>query len=136
MDITRRQFVIGTAACACGLSGACAAVNPAREYAAASDRSLPVPEELEKVGSEVKVKLPSSSEPILVWRSEDGLHAVSIRCTHRGSEVHWNAKDETLDCPSHGSRYAPDGTVIHGPAPLPLHAYRVEQQGGRLRISG
>jgi len=136
MDLTRRQFVIGAAACACGLTGACAATNPAKEYQASADQTLPMPPELEKVGGEVKVNMATAPEPILVWRTEDGLRAVSIQCTHKGSEVHWNNKDKTLDCPSHGSRYVSNGTPVHGPAVKPLHPYKVEVQGDLLRISG
>jgi Rieske Fe-S protein len=44
------------------------------------------------------------------------LHVVSPTCTHMGCDVAWNVLECTWDCPCHGSRYAPDGQVIHGPA--------------------
>ena len=44
------------------------------------------------------------------------LHAVSPVCTHIGCIVHWNHAEKTWDCPCHGSRYDPDGKVLHGPA--------------------
>jgi glycine/D-amino acid oxidase-like deaminating enzyme/nitrite reductase/ring-hydroxylating ferredoxin subunit len=44
------------------------------------------------------------------------LHTVSPTCTHMGCDVAWNVLERTWDCPCHGSRYAPDGQVIHGPA--------------------
>ncbi len=51
------------------------------------------------------------------YRDQDGrLHAVSAACTHMGCLVGWNENDRTWDCPCHGSRFALDGTVIHGPA--------------------
>ena len=51
------------------------------------------------------------------YRSEDGtLVAVSTRCTHLGCQVNWNAAERSWDCPCHGSRFAPDGRVLHGPA--------------------
>jgi glycine/D-amino acid oxidase-like deaminating enzyme/nitrite reductase/ring-hydroxylating ferredoxin subunit len=56
-----------------------------------------------------------------VYRDETGaLTAVSARCTHLGCIVNWNAGERSWDCPCHGSRFAPDGMVIEGPAVDPL----------------
>jgi glycine/D-amino acid oxidase-like deaminating enzyme/nitrite reductase/ring-hydroxylating ferredoxin subunit len=52
-----------------------------------------------------------------ISRDRDGtLHEVSARCTHLGCIVAWNQAESTWDCPCHGSRFRPDGTVIEGPA--------------------
>jgi glycine/D-amino acid oxidase-like deaminating enzyme/nitrite reductase/ring-hydroxylating ferredoxin subunit len=56
-----------------------------------------------------------------VYRDRDGkLHAVSLRCTHLGCLLRFNGAEQTWDCPCHGSRFAPDGTVLEGPAVDPL----------------
>jgi len=57
-----------------------------------------------------------------VYRCEGELRAVSAVCTHMGCLVGWNPVDRSWDCPCHGSRFADDGRVIHGPATEPLAA--------------
>jgi Rieske Fe-S protein len=68
----------------------------------------------------------SREEKIAAWRDDDGtLHALSASCTHKGCTVTWNNADRTWDCPCHGSIFAADGSVVHGPARTPLAAARI-----------
>ena len=56
-----------------------------------------------------------------VYRDDAGTaHGVSLRCTHLGCLVHFNAAERSWDCPCHGSRFDVDGSVIAGPATRPL----------------
>jgi glycine/D-amino acid oxidase-like deaminating enzyme/nitrite reductase/ring-hydroxylating ferredoxin subunit len=55
------------------------------------------------------------------FRDEGGaLHGVSLRCTHLGCLVRFNAAERSWDCPCHGSRFDVDGSVLEGPATRPL----------------
>ncbi|MCV7169047.1 FAD-dependent oxidoreductase [Mycobacterium manitobense] len=49
-------------------------------------------------------------------------HRVSPVCPHLGGIVNWNDADEAWECPLHGSRFAPDGTLLEGPATRGLTA--------------
>ncbi len=61
------------------------------------------------------------AEQRAVYRDDSGaVHALSARCTHLGCIVHFNDAERAWECPCHGSRFAPDGTVIQGPANEPL----------------
>jgi glycine/D-amino acid oxidase-like deaminating enzyme/nitrite reductase/ring-hydroxylating ferredoxin subunit len=60
-------------------------------------------------------------QKVAAFRDEDGvLHAVSPVCTHLGCQLNWNSGDRSWDCPCHGSRFSPDGEILHGPAVRPL----------------
>ena len=67
---------------------------------------------------------------LAVCRDQQGaLHSCSAICTHLGCDVAWNHAEQTWDCPCHGSRFSPEGTVINGPAvtdlswrPIPMSA--------------
>jgi glycine/D-amino acid oxidase-like deaminating enzyme/nitrite reductase/ring-hydroxylating ferredoxin subunit len=87
-----------------------------------SDRMRgPEAESLEEIapgeGKWVKV----GGDLVAAFRDDDGtLTAVSPTCTHLGCRVMFNRAERSWDCPCHGSRFAPDGTVLQGPAVKPL----------------
>jgi Rieske Fe-S protein len=71
-------------------------------------------------GAIVKV----AGESLAAYLDPDGtLMAVSPVCTHMKCKVHWNSVEKSWDCPCHGSRFAPDGSVIEGPATAPLERH-------------
>ena len=56
-----------------------------------------------------------------VYRDDAGTaHGVSLRCTHLGCLLHFNAAERSWDCPCHGSRFDIDGSVLAGPATVAL----------------
>lgn len=65
--------------------------------------------------------LQRGASKVAVYRQSDGtLVERSAFCTHLGCVVQWNSFERSWDCPCHGSRFAPDGTVLNGPAITPL----------------
>jgi len=68
-----------------------------------------------------------NGQKVAAYKGRDGqLHTLSPICTHLGCEVGWNNADQTWDCPCHGSRFAMDGSVLHGPATKPLEIIETE----------
>jgi glycine/D-amino acid oxidase-like deaminating enzyme/nitrite reductase/ring-hydroxylating ferredoxin subunit len=72
----------------------------------------------------------AEGESFAAYRTPEGeLYAVSNVCPHMGCKVHWNSVETSWDCPCHGSRFRPDGTVIEGPALSPLKRKHVPELG-------
>ena len=56
-----------------------------------------------------------------VWESTVGLIKGRFvnkekRCSHMGCALNWNEKENSWDCPCHGSRYSKEGKLIDNPA--------------------
>jgi glycine/D-amino acid oxidase-like deaminating enzyme/nitrite reductase/ring-hydroxylating ferredoxin subunit len=70
-------------------------------------------------------------EKVAAYRDDAGeLIAVSPRCTHLGCQVNWNSAERSWDCPCHGSRFAPNGRVLEGPAVHALERKPIERSQG------
>lgn len=62
--------------------------------------------------------------PVAVCKVDGEVHRRSAVCPHLGGVVSWNDAERSWDCPLHGSRFAPDGAVLEGPATHGLAAAR------------
>jgi len=108
-----KEFASGTAATAGHLIGGYLARKP---------------HEFDAVGLGEGKVLKIDGHNVAAWRDDAGeVHAVSAACTHMGCLVGWNETDRTWDCPCHGSRFAADGAVLHGPAVKPLETVAVDE---------
>jgi glycine/D-amino acid oxidase-like deaminating enzyme/nitrite reductase/ring-hydroxylating ferredoxin subunit len=63
-----------------------------------------------------------NARPVGVSTVDGTTRRVSAICTHLGGVLNWNDAECSWDCPLHGSRFAPDGTVLEGPATRDLEA--------------
>lgn len=70
-------------------------------------------------------------DKVAAYRTEDGtLFQRSAACTHLACHLHWNSFEQCWDCPCHGSHFAPDGSVLNGPAVRPLPEAGTAGDGG------
>ena len=74
---------------------------------------------------------------LLVRRGEEVL-AIGSRCTHAGGPLEEGTVDPregTVECPWHQSVFRlDDGSVVHGPASVPEHAYDVRVRHGAVEL--
>lgn len=138
----RRTFLswVGLGAIASSLPIAIAACTPQAEdetTAEAEPRLDPTPREdgfmaigtvaeLKEKGFVQDMQSPMSPAIAIADPSGSGIIAMNSMCTHQGCSVEWNADDQLLKCPCHGSQFNPDGTVAQGPAAAPLERYEAK----------
>jgi nitrite reductase/ring-hydroxylating ferredoxin subunit len=64
---------------------------------------------------------------VAIFRDAEGVFALSRVCTHLGCLV--KSEADGFHCPCHGSRFAPNGSVVKGPAPKALSWLAVSRVG-------
>jgi Rieske Fe-S protein len=71
-----------------------------------------------------------TAQKIVITQPKAGtFHAFTAICTHQGCIVS-TVSGGTIDCPCHGSKYSDvNGSVVNGPATLPLAAVSITVQG-------
>jgi Rieske Fe-S protein len=118
---TRRSFIkfLGAAA-------GVATLIPLRTVFAQDEKNWVSVGSLEdfEVGEPVLVKK-GVPKPVIIYRREDSVSALSPKCTHKGCTVAVKKKD-TYACPCHGAQYDYTGVVKKGPATRDLDMYDVE----------
>jgi nitrite reductase/ring-hydroxylating ferredoxin subunit len=81
----------------------------------------------------VVARSPKLSYDVLVLRRTDATyHSLYLRCTHEDQPI--TATASGLHCPSHGSRFALDGSVEEGPATQALRTFPVDVLQDHLSI--
>lgn len=91
----------------------------------------------EEPGSRALVAGLGGEPTYLIVKEDHTLDSIGIldNCTHLGCTFPWNPNDQQFQCPCHGSLYAPDGSVVRGPAPLPLKIFHIAVIDNSILIS-
>lgn len=71
---------------------------------------------------------------VIIINSGGNYTALSSVCTHSACQVTYNASNNNLPCPCHGSLFSISGSVLNGPADAPLETYPVTENGDVLEI--
>jgi|GEM_PF-527191 menaquinol-cytochrome c reductase iron-sulfur subunit len=76
----------------------------------------------------------------IIQHSATNYTAFDMHCTHLSCPYAWTggatSTDGVFGCPCHGSIFAKDGSVINGPAFVPLRRRDVKVQGNNLMVGG
>lgn len=72
--------------------------------------------------------------PLLIFRVDDEVAAVSGMCTHEGCFLGWNAERKVVQCPCHGGEFDPTGQVLTGPPPAALLRFPVRIAEGQIYV--
>lgn len=92
--------------------------------------------ELMSPGGSVALAPPTVPCAIVVSRVDmTTVVAVDATCTHQACTVGFDAAQQKLLCPCHGSRFAVDGTVELGPATQPLAQYAARLDANGVTVS-
>lgn len=68
-------------------------------------------------------------------RSDEGIYALYVVCTHLGCLFQWQPTETRFACPCHGSQFSRTGHYLAGPAPRNLDSFVVrvvDSQGNVL----
>jgi glycine/D-amino acid oxidase-like deaminating enzyme/nitrite reductase/ring-hydroxylating ferredoxin subunit len=89
-------------------------VGEYRDWVTPHEKSAPKPLVAERGRGEI---IREDGKLVAVYTSPDGKQTrCSAVCTHLKAVVRWNEKEQSWDCPAHGSRFDHDGKVVNGPA--------------------
>jgi nitrite reductase/ring-hydroxylating ferredoxin subunit/uncharacterized membrane protein len=81
-------------------------------------------------------RVAADGTPVLLLRQGSQIRAIGATCPHLGGPLDEGAiEGDTVTCPWHGSVLSlDDGALIHGPAMMPVAAYEVRVEDGRIAI--
>jgi len=150
-SLSRRQFLNFLTGSAVAVTAASAAYPAAKFFMAPAEGTgdgailakdklgnpIPASQILKEAPGSRALVAGLAGEPTYLTVTENGLDETAIvnNCTHLGCTFPWNGNANQFQCPCHGSRFAPDGTVERGPANRPLKLARVRIEGEAIWIS-
>ena len=122
---TRRQVLRLCGAGLPAVAAACARREP-------PDRRTRVA--LAQLEPDGRVEIEVLGEPAEVVRTEGGIAARSLLCSHFGCHVEWQPERGRYHCPCHQGEFDRDGRPLAGPPTRPLRAIPTEVSGRDILV--
>jgi cytochrome b6-f complex iron-sulfur subunit len=131
--LSRRQFIFtGIASVAAAWVGALVQSILFPPTSAAQTVPIEIPLADLHIGETKQISY--AGAPALVMRSQDGVLALSMICTHMGCTVQWRVANRQFYCPCHDGKFDEFGDVVGGPPPLPLERLPVKTLADKVII--
>ena len=83
-----------------------------------------------------RVRLEKEGRAVEVVRTENGVTARSLLCTHQGCNVRWVDEEQIYLCPCHDGRFNAEGQPIYGPPRAPLRGIELTMTETEIIIGG
>ena len=117
----RRALALLGAGLGVPLAGACTPPQP-------PDRRVRVP--LSELPPGVHVTATYDGDPVELVRTDSGVVARSLLCTHFGCRLRWHPEESRYVCACHGGVFDADGRPIAGPPSRPLRpvSFQIEDE--------
>ena len=112
----------------------CAAAGPVSMLVGCGDSEPETRVPLSEVPVDRRVRIRHMGDAVELLRSEGGIVARSLRCTHQKCEVFWNAPDSVYRCPCHPAQFDAEGRPLAGPATEPLATVPVRIEGSTVIV--
>jgi Rieske Fe-S protein len=120
-SFTRRRFLEGATVLGAAAALAACQQAPAPTAAPAAPAAPAAADPFAGLANGSGAIVTVNGNKIAAYKDASGaVTQLSLKCTHKGCDVAWNAAESTWDCPCHGSRFKADGSVLTGPASTPL----------------
>lgn len=71
----------------------------------------------------------------LVRLENGGFLALSLKCSHLGCSILWDASKNQFQCPCHASSFDGYGNVVNPPAPRALDMYPISIEQGKVWVN-
>jgi nitrite reductase/ring-hydroxylating ferredoxin subunit len=129
LDFPRRTALIGAAVCP--LAAACSSGDNTSPASTPASSTSAAAGPLAKT-ADIPVGTGKIVGNTLITQPEPGIFKAFVpRCTHAGCKV-TVINGTSVDCPCHGSAFALDGSVTHGPASRPLDPVAITVNGDSI----